>query len=137
MDRMHRTKISKKQADILGWPPVQSHHNPGGNRVENQTENNNYPAAMRAAHPSTADRLPVAGGGAVSGGHHCSFQRSRAAQHPRATVAGVERRQRAEHCEKALHDLIDAVEAEQGSRAPEIAQQLREVAVAVGYLANP
>ena len=105
--------------------------------METKAQNNKYPAAMRAAHPSTADRVPGTGGGAVSGGHHCSFQRSRAAQHPRATVAGVERRQRAEHCEKALHDLIDAVEAEQGSRAPEIAQQLREVAVAVGYLANP
>lgn len=105
--------------------------------MESKAQNNKYPAAMRAAHPSTADRVPVAGRCAISGGHDCSFRRSRAAQHPRATVAGVERRQRAEHCEKALYDLIDAVEAEQGSRAPEIAQQLREVAVAVGYLANP
>ncbi len=105
--------------------------------MESKAQNNKYPAAMRAAHPSTADRVPAAGVPAVGGGNHCSFHRSRAAQHPRATVAGVERRQRAEHCEKALYDLIDAVEAEQGSRAPEIAQQLREVAVAVGYLANP
>jgi hypothetical protein len=109
----------------------------GASSVETETQNNKYPAAMRAAHPSTADRVPVASVPGVGDRHGCSFQRSRAAQRPRATVAGVERRQRAEHCEKALHDLIDAVEAEQGSRAPEIAQQLREVAVAVGYLANP
>lgn len=105
--------------------------------MESQAKNDIYPASMREAHPATAERVPPAGGAGIRGGHHCSFQRSRDAQRPASTVNGVERRQRAQHCEKALYDLMDALEAEGGTRTPEIVAQLREVAFAVRYLGNP
>lgn len=106
--------------------------------MESEAQNHNYPAAMRAAHPATAAGAPAAGGPGVGDRHGCSFQRSADAQRAHAaTVHSVERRQRAAHCEQALYDLVEAVQAEGGSRAGEIAAQLLEVAVAVGYLANP
>lgn len=105
--------------------------------MENEAQNNNYPAAMREAYPANANGLPAAGGLGIGGGHNCSFQRSSDVKRPRRTACGVERRQRAQHCEKALYDLMDALEAEGGSRAPEIVAQLREVAVAVRHLGNP
>lgn len=105
--------------------------------MESEAKNNIYSSAMRAAHPATTERVPPAGGPGICRGHHCSFQRSRDAQRPTSTVNSVERRQRAQHCEKAMYDLMDALEAEGGTRTPEIVAQLREVAVAVSYLGNP
>ena len=103
--------------------------------MESQAKNNIYPAAMRAAHPATDERVPPAGGPGVGGGHGCSFQRSRSVQRPGGVAtASVERRERAAHAHDALVDLIEAVEAEGGKYAQALADGLRESALAVAML---